>query len=114
MKKPKIDHRGKWHNRTMDDCHHGRLEKAFAEAWEKENNPSSMLNYGVGTGVGLLCMEPSEMAITFGGFAQVRELTQEEATAMATAIQWLGSNCGFCFLSMVLEQCGYVVKRRAE
>lgn len=96
MSKLKISHRGKWHDRTRYE--QNQLEKALAEAWEKENQPRGY----DGVSTILMCMEPNSASA--GGFAQ--------ATAMATAIQWLGSNVGFCFLTGVLERNGYEVRRK--
>lgn len=113
-----IKHEGKHRERMERECHSTDRERAFAEAWAKENTPEPWLNGGVGTLDHLLCVEPTGRG-AHGGLIQemkrIKDLKQEEATAAATVIQWLGTNVGFCFLQQALNNCGYqVVMKRTD
>jgi hypothetical protein len=75
-----------------DGMHASRLQHAssfresiFAESW-KDENPDLLQ---------IRCTNPT-LASLLG-----RVPTQDEATAVATVIQWLGSNCGQGFLHTV-------------
>lgn len=72
------------------------LEKAFADAWEHENrtNGGNLLEALISRH-----REPDQL------FAH--QVTRPERYVAATAIQWLGSNIGFCFLLTCLAKCGY-------
>lgn len=81
-------------------------EKVFAEAWKKANDPPGFLNGGNGVLLLLLCTMPAN-APWGPGYRISRHLTQEEATAAASAIQWLGTNCGWCWLEETIRDCGF-------
>jgi hypothetical protein len=102
MSKPKIQHVGTCAYRTKDSP----WEKAFADRWNSENHPPSFLNSGVPV-LTLLLHSDGTGRVT-------GNTTQEEATAAATVIQWLGSNVGFCFLRECLKECGFDVVRRKD
>ena len=75
------------------------VEAALSDAWLAENtvrtgHPNPVLAF-------LLCSS--------GDGKIARALTQEEATAAATAIQWIGSPVGQCFLRDALETAGYTI-----
>jgi hypothetical protein len=81
----------------------GDLEKAFADLWEKQNDP-------VGRDFGTL----EHLMIRFDGELVIRgrmpfTITQRDAVIVATIIQWLGTNCGFAFVVHALEKCNYRV-----
>jgi hypothetical protein len=44
----------------------------------------------------------------------VVKITARERFIVATVIQWLGSNVGFCFLREVLKSCGYDIVKHKE
>lgn len=92
-----LSHEGLAHIRTKHNQEYmdARREKALAQAWQKENKPQN------DTVTPLL----AEL---------VPGCTQEQATAAATVVQWLGSELGFAFLSETLGKVGYeiVVKKR--
>lgn len=81
----KLSHRGLFHNRTR--LQHNQREALFARAWEQEN--AERAHFG----------EPRVEQLLPG-------CTQEQATAAATVIQWLGSQVGFNFLQEVLKAAG--------
>src|SRR6266436_2577933 len=72
-------------------------EAAFAKAWEKENEPNAHINYGHGILQDLFSKPDPIFWMTIGGVA-TKVITDDERIVTATAIQWLGSNCGWCFL----------------
>lgn len=97
-----VSHRSKEYERTEYHLY----EAAFAKAWEEENTPVYGVNYGLGALT--LLLSPQRPGKFWQGW-NVHYPTQEEATAAATVIQWLGSNCGYGFLCEVLEKCGYTL-----
>lgn len=86
-------HRGYHHNRTKYDLDWDdrRREAALAQSWEAINKH---------TEVGL---SPVMQHLVPGH-------TQAQASAVATAIQWLGSEVGFDFLSRALDRAGYEIR----
>lgn len=87
-----IVHRGLHHNRTKHDLswRDRQREAALAKSWEAVNERRP-----VGLSPVMDHLVPSH--------------TQEQATAVATAIQWLGSEVGFDFLARALALAGYDV-----
>ena len=86
---------------------HGPREKAFADAWEKENRPDPSKNSGFGILQDLL------VALNHPHHPpKHHKVTNDERKVAATAIQWLGSNCGWCWLEDVLDECGYMLVRK--
>lgn len=83
-------HHGYARNRTRYDLQDRdrQREAAFAKAWDKVNEHHP---------VGLSAVMPH----------LVPGCTQAQASACATAIQWLGSEVGFDFLQRTLEHAGY-------
>jgi len=80
-----MDHKG------LRTCRLSRepLEKAFAEAWEKENKRAvghSLLDW-------LLAADPNNPK---------GEVSQRDATVAATIVQWLGTHVGQNFLRKVM------------
>lgn len=93
----KLQHRGLSYIRTQHDLdwRDRQRERALAKAWETANRPSP---------VGLQPIMPT----------LVPGCTQEQATACATVVQWLGSEVGFEFLQQALRNAGYdVVDKKA-
>lgn len=97
-------------NRSNDYARtkHNPREAVFAEAWEKENEPCNHINYGNGILQDLFCTG-SRFGIQ--GVTATKVLTDDERMVTATAIQWLGTNCGWCFLEEVVNKCGYKMVR---
>jgi hypothetical protein len=82
---------------------HNEREKAFYEQWLQENAPVA----GVNSGHGIL----QDLFIDSGdvfGFKRkvIEEINNRDRMIVATVIQWLGSNCGMCFLGEALEKFG--------
>ncbi len=87
-------------------------EVAFAEQWDHENNNTDLAGQ-------LICLAPSHSGADLsGGFgtklAMVRGISDPERKAVATVIQWLGSNVGMSFLNSALGRCGYKIVATAE
>ena len=82
---------------------HDALERALAEQWEKENKPRPGINYGYGLLQDLFCTGHDFSATC------VHEVSPSERYVAATAIQWLGTPCGFSFLVQCLEKAGYSI-----
>lgn len=102
----KIVHRGLRYDRTEGDFTQAIRERAFAEAWQRENDLNPR-NYC------LLWMLLSEQNDQEPGMYGLRgrkmlcEANQESATVAATVIQWLGSTVGWCFLENAVNAAGY-------
>jgi hypothetical protein len=84
-------------------------EKFFAEMWEEENKPRPGIDYGFGILQDLFIESQGQFGL---GTKCLHKISAEEAMITATAIQWLGSNCGFAFLQEVLNKCGYRIKKK--
>jgi DNA-binding XRE family transcriptional regulator len=84
-------HRGLAHGRTRNALN--RREAVLAQAWEQVNQPSTVL--------------PPVVEHLVPG------CSQEQATAMATAVQWLGSEVGFDFLERALDAAGFEIKAKS-
>jgi hypothetical protein len=87
-----IIHRGLAHNRLKRDPEWKDVqrEKALAESWEAVNE-----SVDVGLAPIMQTLVPDH--------------DQAQASAAATAIQWLGSEVGFAFLQKALARAGYSV-----
>lgn len=85
-------HRGTSYNRTQHDLGYRdrQREAAFATNWEAANPAEQQ---------GLAPMLQT----------LVPQHTQDQATAVATVVQWLGSEVGFDFLTKVLAEAKYSI-----
>lgn len=84
---------------------HNDREKAFHDQWLKENKPDGFTC----NGVGLLQALFIEDSLSVMKMKTVRKISRPERMVVATVIQWLGSNIGWCFLSDSLKRCGYKI-----
>lgn len=82
---------------------HNDLERAFAQHWEEENKKRPGINFGHGILQDLFFDFSSLGGLTY---RCVHCVTPMERYVTATAIQWLGSNVGFGFLTSCLRGCG--------
>ncbi len=93
----------------VDRIEHNDREKSFHDHWKKENLIQPGLNFGNGTLQGLFCSIPKgTYSPAFHHGIEV-EITKRDRMIVATVIQWLGSNCGWCFLEETLKDCGYKI-----
>jgi hypothetical protein len=81
---------------------HNEREKAFYEQWLQENAPVA----GVNCGHGILQDLFIESELTGFNRKVIEEISNRDRMIVATVIQWLGSNCGMCFLGEALEKFG--------
>jgi hypothetical protein len=100
------------------------LEVAFAEEWEKENIGVRGTNYGFGVLQDLMfgfwdAARVCHIRLPFygplgrGEWPRFR-ISMRDAAIAATAIQWLGTNCGQDFLARVFRKAGYELVRPNE
>lgn len=75
-------------------------ERVFVEKWRKENNRVNGFNGGRGA---LEILLARKWRRSFVGLAEpiVQHVSQRDMEVATTVIQWLGTNCGSCFL----QQC---------
>lgn len=86
-----VKNRGCFYERTE----FGDLEKSFADHWEAENKPNPSYHDGI------------LQTLFFRSQWRVEHIvTPMERYVAATAIQWLGTNCGFAFLQQCLKAVG--------
>lgn len=85
-------HRGYAHVRTKHDLDWSdrRREAALSKSWEAANIDNT---YGLSPALP----------------AMVPNCTQDQASACATVVQWLGTDLGFDFLSRALAAAGYTI-----
>lgn len=82
------------------------LEKAFSDAWKKENRYRPGINFGEG-----LLQDLFMQRTKFTDYCHLR-INPVHRYIAATVIQWLGTNCGFAFLQEVLEKKGYKIVKK--
>lgn len=89
------------------------IENALSANWVKENKKRAGMNFGNGilqdlfferNGSPLNLLSPVKCHLI---------ITHRERLIVATVIQWLGTNVGFCWLREALSKAGYdIVKRK--
>lgn len=112
-----ITHQSLHASRLKYDSFGSRREAILAKRWDKEQHPPCFLNGGIGVLAHLVTSKHVEHGIFSGGPEIVPDpskLTQRDADVAATVIQWLGTNCGFCFLEECLKEMGYEVRLKTE
>ena len=97
-RKRKLVHKGVWFDRTKAEGGTGPREKAFADTWQKENIPRRHF---------LFSSSCSRLEMLMRDESRLIPVSEESATAVATIVQWLGSNCGWVFLEAALHNAGY-------
>ena len=90
----------------------GEMENIFAISWIEENKPISWLNQGRGVLQNLFI--GTEELWPFQDSYYIKLITKRERMIVATVVQWLGSNCGFCFLQKTLRKCGYRIVKEDQ
>ena len=86
-------------------------ENVFSKSWRNENKKSRGLGFGQGI------LQNLFFSVVDNYHQPTRKLiiTNRDRFVTATAIQWLGTNVGFCWLRETLAKAGYdVVKRKKE
>lgn len=100
-------HKGYKHERM--NYSDNELERIFHSEWKKENKQIPFVNFGWGTLQDLFATPPKHWTQKHGGFKVL--INARDQYIVATVIQWLGTNCGFCFLSNVLRKAGYKIEK---
>lgn len=85
-------------------------ELMFYRMWRDENRRIPGINYGQGI-LQDLFYEPERTFSVFHS-APIHIITPTERFVVATVIQWLGTNCGWCFLEKVIDKCGYKIVKK--
>ena len=94
----KLIHQSIYHERTHFEDEIGRREKAFAKTWVEENKPQRYHMFGP------VC---SRLEMLMVKNDRLIPVSQETATAVATIVQWFGTNNGRAFLGEALKKSGY-------
>ena len=87
--------------RRLDPAQNNPREIAFVEQWDREHEDSDLLSL-------LFSIEDTTWNFS-RRWLELGPPTTRDRIAVVTAIQWLGSNVGFCFLQEALKACGYKV-----
>jgi hypothetical protein len=104
-------------------CVYLNREQVFAEEWAEQNQRVPGLNYGQGLLQDLMVTQrdarPGDLAVRdhhrfFRRLRVAFGVTLRERVIVATVIQWLGSNVGWCFLEKCINRCGYDLVKRQE
>jgi hypothetical protein len=108
--KKKFLHRGIHFHRVTSG--YDPREEVFAEEWERECQPNRGTNLGRGILQDLMWIDSKTSKRSwFRGLARhgywAFWIRRRDAAIVATVIQWLGSNCGICFLEQCLKRIGY-------
>lgn len=94
----------------VDRCSKNWREAAFAREWAQESEPRSGVNHGQGLAQNLF-MRRIEGSYFLDRSEHVHKLTDHERRLLASAIQWLGTNCGMSFLETVLKKAGFKLEQ---
>jgi len=97
-RKRKLVHKGIWFDRTKVKDGTSPREKAFADTWKKENVPRRHFPFSNSC---------SRLEMLMRDGSRLIPVSEESATAVATIVQWLGSNFGWAFLEAALHNAGY-------
>lgn len=89
---------------------HNPLEMLFARKWADENRRRRSINYGYGIFQDLFM----ERKGWHNWASPVKIISKRERMIVATVVQWFGTNCGFSFLSEVLREYGYEIRKINE
>jgi hypothetical protein len=109
-------HRSLEHERTAHESSY--REKAFADAWEIENEPNAGLNFGLGTLydlVGVSTLDADGKPLLWPrSYRRTKfyPLRTRDCQVAATVVQWFGTHCGWCFLEAALDRCGYRIVKK--
>lgn len=88
---------------VIERCSTGFLERIFIERWMEEDRKWKIFQKLFIINSGSLF---SERVKTW--------ITKRDRFIVATIIQWLGTNVGFCWLQETLRQCGYDLVERKD
>jgi hypothetical protein len=84
------------------------LENSFSRNWKLEQNRTN-INYGHGILQDLFILPSKKM---YMNGEPLTKITDRDRLVSATVVQWLGTNCGLCFLRETLEEAGYKIVKK--
>ncbi len=88
------------------------IENALSKHWVLENKKKLGINFGKGILQDLFYSRLTPNSI-FTHSHMFLKINNRDRIIAATVIQWLGTNCGFCWLQEALSKAGYdIVKRK--
>jgi len=92
---------------------HGDREKIFYKQWKKENKQLRWLNFGQGILQDLFAITGNNpFNFMRGGLIGWKLIiNRRDRYIVATVMQWLGTNCGWCWLEETLRKCGYRLEK---
>ncbi len=90
---------------------YGNREKVFYKKWKKENVRRAWINFGFGILQDLFMIPHKNYLISPSAKLVINN---RDRFIVATVMQWLGTNCGWCFLEESLKQCGYKIIKTDE
>ena len=79
------------------------LENSLSKNWKEEQKRKN-INHGQGI-LQDLFITPSGSMIK--NDKAITKITDRDRLIVATVIQWLGTNCGMCFLNEAMNEAGY-------
>lgn len=92
-------------------CEHVNWERVFSEHWASEQRPDR--HHGMGLLQFLMVRQRAGRRRPGPGWSGWERvpfwLTPRERVIVATAVQWLGTNCGMGFLHGVFRECGLAI-----
>lgn len=103
---------GYMHHRIRYDSQPISMERLYAREWRKECKKKAWLNNGHGLLQDLFIFDNTFQKGVFGRKEYIHKLTKMERVIVATVIQWLGTNCGRCFIEKVLNKAGYKIVKK--
>lgn len=83
------------------------LENSLSRNWQKEQKRKN-INHGHGILQDLFVNPSGNM---FKNDEAITKITDRDRLIVATVIQWLGTNCGMCFLNEAMNEAGYRIVR---
>jgi hypothetical protein len=87
------------------------IENAFSQHWQNENKGRLGTNFGQGI-LQDLFFRRTEVFKGHETYQLFHKVSNKERLIVATVIQWLGTNVGFCFLREVLDKTGYKIVKK--
>ncbi len=88
------------------------IENAFSSHWQKENKNKTNINSGHGILQDLFIEKKGHPFNIMNETFCFVKISNKERLIVATIIQWLGTNCGFCFLQEALSKAGYKIVKK--
>lgn len=85
------------------------IENALSSHWKKENKKEAHINHGQGILQDLFYETEGNPMNLMNPVQRVMKINNRDRLVAATVVQWLGTNCGKCFLNEALKDAGYEI-----